>query len=333
MLSISKIFFSLLFLSNVLVSAQFSMKPKTHKLKMEPLNLAELSEDMREQIKNELKQESEKPKKTEVFSESHVAEIEMVFEHSPKKAQNIVKQLEDPDNSHDNPRYIFFVGDTGTGKTTMSEAIAHKMSQKGWHFIRVSSCQLLGSYRHVTGMRLENTLEKAASSNQPTLIIIDDLDLFLQHTDSKYHDTAETSEILWDFLEREKNNQNLFFIGILPNSTKMSDTARYKIFKNCVKFEPINKLLDRKNIFVKHLSRDDLKLHPEITDDFLFTQLAKIGSCSGRTLEQLSILTYQAQANQTPDSANKVIKKDSIEKAVKEYLDLQEYMYPKKKRS
>lgn len=239
MLSIFRISLLLLCIFNLSVSAEFSMKQKNHTLKVKPLNLAELSEEAREQIKNESKQESEKPEKVETFSENEIAEMEMVFESSPKKAQNIVKQLENPARSRVNRRSIFFIGDTGTGKTMMSKAIAHKASQKGWNFKHISSSELMGSYRNETAIRLKSMLEKAAASNQPTLIILDDLDLFLQHTDSKYHDTAETSATLWHFLEREQYNQNLFFIGILPISTKMSNASRDRIIGNCVIFKNI----------------------------------------------------------------------------------------------
>jgi len=82
MLSISKIFFSLLCIAHVSCALNFPNKHKTMKMTMEPLNLAEASEETIQEIRNELKKQAEAPEKTEEFSEKEIDEMEMVFESS-----------------------------------------------------------------------------------------------------------------------------------------------------------------------------------------------------------------------------------------------------------
>jgi hypothetical protein len=70
------------------------------------------------------------------LSQEEKEELEFVFQNSPIEAQYITNHLQDPDFFSDNQDYrsTIFVGEPGTGKTTMAKAIAYKMSQHGWEY-------------------------------------------------------------------------------------------------------------------------------------------------------------------------------------------------------
>jgi len=237
----------------------------------------------------------------------------------PKKAQYIVKQLEDPANSKVNYRSAYFVGEPGTGKTMMAKAIAYKMAQKGWTCKRLSSCELIGKYRHETGMRLENLLETAAASDKPTLIIIDDLNLLLEHTGSKYHDTAETAAILWDFLNRENNNEKLFFIGTMYRANKLPEYYKNRMMSNGIYFPLITNPKFINKLIRKTLTTQHTHLDKAVTDSFLNETLAKIGPCSARALTLMSEnIFFMLEENDEKKSIP--ITKAHIERAIKEYM-------------
>lgn len=91
------------------------------------------------------------------YGKSH-KELDLVFEHAPCKAREIVDHLRDPQALCE-PEYrsILFVGEPGTGKTTTALAIAYKSAWK-CKFIRASMFQK--SYRNRSAETLLSELEE-----------------------------------------------------------------------------------------------------------------------------------------------------------------------------
>jgi AAA+ superfamily predicted ATPase len=225
---------------NVSLSMQSSFAPMDHKpLKMKPLNMAEMPEEVRKELLQQIEEakQAQPKKKTPTFSEEEIEEMEFIFESSPKKAQRIVNYLLTPEYlSNSSYRYVFFTGDPGTGKTETAKAIAHTMSLHGWDYKRISSTDLLGEYRNETAMRLAKEFISIESSSKPTIFIIDNLNLFLENTNSKYHDTNATLATLWAFLDRQKDNPNFFFIGTMYRVNKLSGDSKDRVFESCINF-------------------------------------------------------------------------------------------------
>ena len=201
---------------------------------MEPLNMQEMPAGVYEEIrkthkKNEqLRLELEKTKKQRTFSDSEIKEMEKIFNTSPDRAQYIVHYLQNP-VPNNNYRAAFFIGEPGTGKTMMAKAIAYKMSLVGWDNKFIVSTSLLGEYRNQTAMNLQHELNIIEKSNKPTIFIIDEVNLFLENTDSKYHDTNATSRVLWRFLDKHKDNDQFFFIGTMSRVNRLSQSSIDKI--------------------------------------------------------------------------------------------------------
>lgn len=279
----------------------------------EIINSTKSTEDLQtnEQIKN--------------FTEEDIEEIELVFESSPKEAQCIVNHLEDPTFFPGNKDYraAYFVGEPGSGKTTMAKAIAYKMAQKGWHCKIISSTTLLGEYRNQTAIKLQKELQTAASSNKPTIIIIDELNKLLENSDSKHHDTDTAAAALWTFLDKQNNNENFFFIGTMNRITKLPKPFKDRILFDYITFKPITDSNTKKKTFRKYLAINHISLDPEVTDDFLSKELEKIGPCSARNLKKISQTISKIQRLDEPTRKDPlVIKKISIIKALSNYTQL-----------
>jgi len=322
MLSISRILFLFLCFSNVLFSAELPIpdKDQTFKLVSPPLPKAI---DQKE-IECDLIQQA-KPSEKSSFSDNELAEMEMVFKSAPKDAQNIVKHLQDPNyfKGHKDYRSAYFVGEPGCGKTTMAKAIAYQMSKQGWTYKIISSTQLLRSDRNNTSIQLEKELEAAAASTKPILIIIDELNRLLENTDSKNHDTDSTTTTLWTFLDRESENEKIFLIGTMNRIDKLPKPFKNRMSSDYIEFSYITDPEIQQKTLRQYFLATELKLDPEVTDDFLKTELGKMRACSGRNLKKICWITYKIQRRKE-DGPILPIKKSSIIEAINEFVERNE---------
>lgn len=321
MLSFSRVFLSLVFISNFLALSGLPIPSKD----LTP-QLTSPSETIDpKEIKTGLDQQAKSPKKNG-FSEDEVAEMEMVFESSPKDAQNIVNHLQDPNFYNDKSyRSAYFVGEPGCGKTTMAKAIAYKMAKEGWGYKIISSTQLMRPERNSTAMQLEKELDAVASSNKPILIVIDELNRLLENADSKHHDTDSTATALWSFLDREFENENIFLIGTMNRIDKLPKPFKNRISPDYIKFFPINDPDKQQKTLRTYFSRLKLELDPEITDTFLIQEFEKMGPCAGRNLKKICRTTSKIQKRQQ-DGPIAPIKKLSIKAAINEVIARDEEM-------
>jgi AAA+ superfamily predicted ATPase len=258
--------------------------------------------------------------KREIFSEEDIEEMELVFESSPEKAQDIVKYLQDPTYfpSGVDFRFAFFVGEPGSGKTITANAIAYKMAQEGWDYKIIPSTSFLGVYRNQTAIQLRKELEIVAASNKPTILIIDELHRLLENANSKHHDTDATSTALWTFLDKQKNNKNFFFIGTMNRANKLPKPLKDRIFSGYIPFPLMADSLFKNKLLRKKLTSSDSYLDTEVNDVFLDKELEKLGPCSGRNLKLISqnILMMHKGNKEKPV----LIKKESIVRAIDEHI-------------
>jgi AAA+ superfamily predicted ATPase len=263
------------------------------------------------------------------LSTEEIAELDLVFEYSPKRAQVIVNHLQDPHYLPHNRDYrsAYFVGDPGSGKTSMARAIGYKMSKEGWDYKFIESTQLLGEYRNQTAKQLKKELEEVVVSKRPTIVVIDELHRLLENTESKHHDTDTAATALWLFLDKQRNNKNFFLIGTMNRITKLPKPFKDRIFIDVIKFPRINDAKVKNVLFRQAIISHNMSFDNAVTNEFLDTELAKLGFCTGRNIHKLSKLLFQMQridndGQVLPD----VIKKENITKSIGLYMELQNDM-------
>lgn len=298
--------------------------PQEEFIKQTPLYLQEIPKTIYDLIKNQqLQQPMQAIAQLPTFSESDIEEMKLVFASAPQEAQCIVKHLQDPAffELTQDYRSATFVGEPGTGKTTTALAIAHVMIEHGWTYKFLSSISLLGEHRNQTAINLQKELGIIESSKKPTILIIDELNRLLENTDSKHHDTDTTATALWTFLDKQKNNKNFFFIGIMNRANKLPKPYKSRILFDCIKFSLIDNAKTKSSFIRKFLTTKNSMLDVEVTDTFLERELEKIGSCSGRDLKNISHAIYRInKMNDTEPSSPMVIKTAVITYAIDFYL-------------
>lgn len=75
----------------------------------------------------------------------------------------------------------------------------------------------------------------------------------------------------------------------------------------------------------KYFAKTTLKLDAEVTDDFLRTEFAKMGPCSGRILKRMFWMTSKIQRREE-DGPITSIKKSDIKDAINELIERNEEM-------
>lgn len=263
------------------------------------------------------------------LSPQEIAELEFIFEHSPQKAQVIVNHLTDPNYFPHNKDYrsAYFVGEPGSGKTTMARAIAYKMSKKGWDYKFIGSTELVGGHRDQTARQLKEELQKVVASKRPTIVVIDELHRLLENTESKHHDTDTAATALWLFLDKQRNNQNFFLIGTMNRITKLPKPLKDRVLIDVVKFHPIDDVKIKNLLFRHSITSHNMSFDNAVTDEFLDTELAKLGTCFGRNLNKVSKLLFQIQRMDNKEKVmSSVVKKEIITKSIRLYIEMRNDM-------
>jgi len=228
---------------------------------------------------------------TPTFEGIAIKDLEMVLESAPDDAKWIVKDLINkyiPDDCFSSASFL--IGNHGIGKTVLAKAIAYKVcSASNWSYEYISSREFMGEYRNQTGVCLRSYLKQIVARKQPIILIIDQLNKILEYTNCSSDDTAFASSLICNFLDDQKCNKNIFFIGIMDRGTKIDQRLKSRMLLHCIRMdEPINPELKR-IIFTSKLINDCTKLHPEVTHEWLTQFLENALVITGRNFRCLAI--------------------------------------------
>ena len=291
---------------------------------IKPLDELDSSAIIHNFISNEHQETAEPVSQQQPFDDLEIKEMEFVFVRSPKEAQCIVNHLEDSSYFPLNEEYrsVIFVGEPGTGKTVMARAIAYKMTQRNWGYKFLPSTMFLGEHRNKAAVLLRNELEAIKKSKKPIILIIDELNLLMENSDSKNHDTDATAKALWIFLDQQKNNTDFFFIGTMNRTNKLPKAFKSRIVLNQIKFPLVSNPKFKVEFIRKLLTTDITQWDAEVTDEFLDAELTKTGNCSERDLKNVSMAISRASRMSAPASPLPMkIKKSSVIAAIGQYTE------------
>lgn len=176
------------------------------------------------------------------------------------------------------PRSILIYGSPGTGKTSFVYAIIHEAKKLGINVFKIDSSifdeqGLFG----VSARRIREIFDKA-KENQPSIIIIDELEQFGLKRDEKRDDEGIRilDEILKGIDEIEHENLAILVVAV-TNIPKLLDKALIRRGRFTYYFKmnglPSSALL---NLLKRHLKREGVKLDGNFDSEILLDLLSKL---------------------------------------------------------
>ncbi len=148
--------------------------------------------------------------------------LENAFSHAPQKAKDLLDMIKFPDLYREKVRIMVLYGPPGVAKSTLARAIAYKA---GWFLELITGRQIRAKYRGETSINLQRKLESVAHKKQNTIIVIDEINRLFEQYNSSRHDTGDTAEDFWTFLDDQRKNKHLnkhlYIIGTTNHVDKL----------------------------------------------------------------------------------------------------------------
>jgi AAA+ superfamily predicted ATPase len=272
----------------------------------------------------------------DVFEGVSINDLEFAFRTAaPEDALDIVEHLKDPsllDDGTDRSR--FFLGEPGTGKTTLAKAIAYKMhTEAQWNYKFINSTDIFSlgfqqSSRNQAAINLGNLLDSIIESGEPTLLIIDEVNQLLENADDPHFDTNTTSTLLWTFLDSQNYNNNFFFIGIANRLNKIPKPFKSRTILRIVRFKEITDPSIKRDLFIHKLADRSTQLHVEVDNAYIENLIKDTPGITGRDFHELALKARKLSWRENRTKKLKIVTKDHLKEAFDTYVkekELSEY--------
>jgi AAA+ superfamily predicted ATPase len=248
-------------------------------------------------------------------------ELLSIFDNAPQEAREIVNHLKDATYLSDGTyRSAFFIGDPGTGKTTVAKAIAYKMLPE-WRCVFRNSTDIIGEYRNQAAKKLNQLFTEIDTKKQPTLLVIDELNQLLEHAESENHDTDATSKALWGNIDRQSDakNNNFFFIGIMNHDEKLPKPMKSRILLRTIVFSHVTSSAIKVKLLKDKIVDEVTQLDKTVDDWYLQRILHSHSDISGRDFHEIALKLRKISRRENQNVSVKIITKKHFEQAFEEY--------------
>lgn len=190
--------------------------------------------------------------------------MKQVYETAPETIKGTVAHLIDKDHYKPNGapgnRFLMLHGPSGSGKTTLAYAIA---AYANWDVEYTTPADFQRGTRSEAAQNLRNKAKELEERNVPILWIIDEVNGLLEHTESKNHDTAETSKEFWTIMDSLYGKHNMYVVGLANRLYKIPKQIKTRIKAHNCRIDLPQDVDGRLGIFKNILRRETLGLTPE----------------------------------------------------------------------
>lgn len=336
-----KIFLSLIFLVNIADALDNTNSSKKNSALQKPINLQPLHipdsphqasgtiQDNQNQTDQTDNVPNKQPEKNCAKTLIKPAEwlLESSFNNAPKLLRGIFTYLQSrsPKNKSSYsvtiPSFhrLILVGPPGSGKTTLAQAIAHKL---GYGIVFVPATSLLGRYRNQTAKNIAHLLKEQAATKINMVIIIDELHKLFEHHAHEHADDSQTATAFWLMLDEiETYYQNVIIIGTANNVDKLPPEIKSRFSGKIISL-PLATIQQTILAFKEAIDNDkDIILHDSVDDAFIAQSLPKINNCSFRSVRFLidtAKMFYYAEKTIAEEHVPIVLTRKHFEQALKQ---------------
>ena len=125
--------------------------------------------------------------------------FKQALDNAPERIKEIIKYKQVfRENIKGELNCLLLTGYTGLGKSVLAKAIALELGGSCMH---LPAGFLFKSHRNETAQLIHEIIKKSINELQQVVVIIDDMDVLLQHYNSEYHDSMMTTKVLCKILD------------------------------------------------------------------------------------------------------------------------------------